>query len=612
MKDYYTISQKPAFTAGKNIWQLFYCDGELPADPATVRSATDPICYNGKMVHPVPVELGELTDLNKVLGLQPKLGREALLVRELECSEDGIAYMGTFADWWSSFHVNGEMMDDTFPEGAKGAVCNQFNHPFPVKLKRGKNVMVFRIRSGLASWFACFGFVPFFPGNGPHETRLYPRKLLMDFILPPSPRLLYGPFLSGMGKNKVAVSFMTDGFMAAGVEYRETGSDTWTRVLDTIDTIPNVTAESHMVHLDGLKEDTAYEYRVLLYPVYRGQTVFIPEEGPFYTFRTFTSAPKEYKALSFGDTQSDYVTMDQACKDLFRVIGNKDDYAFINHLGDTSCNLDNIDQELLNVMNNAVSVPVVFSIGNHEHCGRQAGELHRYFLPEKKTYCAFRHGEVFWINLNMGNDFNNDFGDLNTPMLQAQEAWLREVIRSEECQTAKFRVVVSHHATAFKLERDPETGNFITLHGKDRPSLDAHGRELVEKFFRGKDPLCKIHLWIGGHTHKYLRTYPGEDRFLAMPCPQPGDYCGGTRLDTEMYFTAVASLSTRSNKTKSDTLYALGSIITHVKEDRLEITSLCSDGVVLDQFAIAPDGTVTDLMIHPRVEEFKEKTLVKF
>ena len=152
-----------------------------------------------------------------------------------------------------------------------------------------------------------------------------------------------------------------------------------------------------------------------------------------------------------------------------------------------------------------------FVRGNHDARGNHA----QYFLDYYPTwtnmpYYAFRHGPVFFLAIDAGEDKPDSdieyYGTAAFDLYRAEQGqWLESVLESEECKTATYRVIISHI---------PLTEN--SWHG-GRHAWQHLSQRCEDKGFN---------IMISGHLHKHRfykegthnRTFPtlviGADKYV--------------------------------------------------------------------------------------------------
>ena len=69
---------------------------------------------------------------------------------------------------------------------------------------------------------------------------------------------LHGPYLTNPGSGTMTVSMVSREVCAMGIEYREKGTESWTREWITIYGMLDYSSRNHSFHLKGLKPATEY------------------------------------------------------------------------------------------------------------------------------------------------------------------------------------------------------------------------------------------------------------------------------------------------------------------------------------------------------------------
>ena len=280
-------------------WKLFYKEGVTWENAGEYKSVPDVIKRNKSVIKPQTIQLENAPDLNKILNLAPQPMREALLLCEVSSLEDKTVSMGMGADYWCALYVNGKEVMSNFPQGHFSSHYNRFSYVFPVPLVKGKNILALRTRSGGASWQVAAGFNSFVPAKG-HITEEFSRRGIINAVLPVKCKVTKGPFIPRLSENSATVSFQLDGLMAAGIEYREKGSDKWLRQMDVYGAQVKDSLDSHMVTLKNLKPGTAYLYRIVMFSSAKANPIYSEKE---YSFKTFDPAETRFRFFLTADTQ---------------------------------------------------------------------------------------------------------------------------------------------------------------------------------------------------------------------------------------------------------------------------------------------------------------------
>lgn len=143
----------------------------------------------------------------------------------------------------------------------------------------------------------------------------------------------------------------------------------------------------------------------------------------------------------------------------------------------------------------AKQTPFYLVRGNHETRGLFATSFMTYFpTPTGKPYFTLRHGDVFFIVLDGGEDKPDsnleyyETADYDTYRKEEAE-WLKRVVETEECKSAKYRVVLIHM---------PPIGGKIMWHGP------KHAGECFLPILNK----ANITVMLSGHTHRYSYNTP--------------------------------------------------------------------------------------------------------
>lgn len=138
----------------------------------------------------------------------------------------------------------------------------------------------------------------------------------------------------------------------------------------------------------------------------------------------------------------------------------------------------------------ASDVPFFFVRGNHENRGKCSTKYLDYFpTTTGKPYYTFTHGNTFFIMLDGGEDKpDSNLEYYETAAYDAYRAevaeWLKKVVESEECKSAKHRIVCLH-----------------------MPPIDGHkmwhGTKQVREMFIPILNKANISVMLCGHVHTY-------------------------------------------------------------------------------------------------------------
>ncbi|WP_176012381.1 metallophosphoesterase [Victivallis sp. Marseille-Q1083] len=484
----------------------------------------------------------------------------AILTATLTAEEDGEVYLGVGANWTFECYVNEQMVYSTLWDGNRTREFAADNHIFPVRVHKGVNHIAIYLLSGWQGGGWCVALDSFEPTPELQERF--------------QPEVTHQPWITHAGIGTVTVNFPTANPIVAFVDYREKGTQEWQRAYELLGGQARDDRAEHTIPLNGLKDDTVYEYRPVLVP-----QPFTGREcpGPVHTFRTFSPAKKNFKVFFTSDTQMPPDRRVALLEDFLKNCGAATADLFV-HGGDVD-NIFDVSEPLfldsfVDVLtaDREMSQPLVALRGNHEYRGDRSGDYFGYFGgPDHRSYYAFRHGNTCFIVLDSGEDkprwatMRWYARTYDAPLMAEQRAWLEKVVGSELFQEATFRVVLAH---------SPGYGESYMA-----KSIET----IADGILTGDAPAHRIHLWLCGHTHRYSRsTGNGNsqrvfDRGAVLPYPETLPYVvlvndgpgGGAGPD----FSAV---------------------LLEFNDDRIEIRSMERDGKVFDHFSIRPDGSVTE------------------
>lgn len=319
-----------------------------------------------------------------------------------------------------------------------------------------------------------------------------------------------GPYLQAVGENEFTVVWMSrsdavgwvelapdDGTHFYATDRRKYHQVVWGR--QPIGTL-------HCVRVSGLDAGTTYRYRVMQRGVVRnegtsrvlfdeGYGTDVQKSGGFKV-RTLDSH-KERVKFAVGN---DFHGHDSVFSALFSGVV-KGGYDFVCLNGDMTSYIDSeqmiVDGYLKSVSERfASTVPMFMVRGNHEYRGTHALNYMNYYpSPSGAPYYAFRHGPVFFIMLDGGEDKpDNDIRNMGlmfTDQFRQSEAeWLAEVVESDECRQAPVKIVFCH--------MPPDSKSW-------------HGSAEVSRLFVPLLNAAGIDVMFSGHIHRYDLRKAGTD-----------------------------------------------------------------------------------------------------
>ncbi len=321
------------------------------------------------------------------------------------------------------------------------------------------------------------------------------------------------PYLLSLDSSSVYVRCITNLKAYSWVEFGETEHLT-NKEHAAVNGLVKANTRIHEIELNGLKPGTTYFYRIASkqilqfqpYKVVYGETIY----SKVFQFKTMDEQADEASWLILNDIHD----VRESYGHLIGLNNNQPyDYVFLN--GDMYDDLEN-ENQVIDLMIKpcaeifAAQKPMIFVRGNHDIRGQYAREMLDYFSFPKGPYFTYRHGPVFVIVLDTGED-KEDAAAVYAGLVDCeafrkkQAAWLETVFQSDVYKTAPFKVVKMHIPTHY------------TNGGKG----ELHCRELFTPLFNR----YKVELGISGHTHKHGVYPPNEQHQYPLVIgggPKPG------------------------------------------------------------------------------------------
>lgn len=154
------------FTSAKMApeWRLFISDEITEDFAATITSFPEALALpSGGTVQASPIDFsGEFIDFHKALDRVVPVETRSVFVGRLVADNDGVVIFGAGADWWWTCFVNGEKVFDrgkSFPNGNAQGTFSKTDWMFPVKVRKGENIVVLHMVSG-QFWSLGAGLLP--------------------------------------------------------------------------------------------------------------------------------------------------------------------------------------------------------------------------------------------------------------------------------------------------------------------------------------------------------------------------------------------------------------------------------------------------------------------
>lgn len=425
-------------------------------------------------------------------------GFRGIACAKLTFENDCTQMIGFGANNYCTLFINGEQVATTEPGGNFYRPIHATNYVKTVNFKKGDNYVAMFIRPGAIGWSFAFDLIPDFSAL-PATAR--ERDRLIEQLFPPEKTgLITKECLYYTSFDQVKFSFETGLPTMAGIRYKKAGEKKAEIVWDSQDALRRVES-IHRVEISGLQPATEYSYEVVVLDP-RTAKINALSKG---TFKTFPKDSANTRFMIISDTQCDSIIRRTMIKKMLNVYGGRDMDFFLS-LGDMSEGFANFRNEYFtNFYNefpkNKYFKPVFFVRGNHEFRGQESRKYNQYF---GKSYYAFRHGDTFIIVLESGEDkrtiYRPGHYTLNIDAdyyFAEQREWLRKVIETPECKTAKHRIVLSHGTP------------FHSLNGFFAKNIES----MAGEFFYGANPKCKIDLWLSAHTHAPFQYDPATKKF---------------------------------------------------------------------------------------------------
>ena len=469
-------------------WKLFRSDDITADDASSARFEDDTMITAGKKESVSATVLPAAPLLNLAPAGWKHSGKDRAVLAGVIVSEiPQTIYVGMGADWWIDGFCNGKYFGGTDVGGNDNWPPSASARVFALKLRAGRNDISFLVKSGSGSWAAAIDFY-----SSCNDPDIPPRRL-------PEPGIAFAPYLTNPSADSVTINYLLNGRQPLELEYRLAGTEKWTKVSvlrggQILDETPVLSFQ-----LKGLKPDSLYEYRALrrLPPTYKTAK---PEE--IRTFRTYSGKKQNYSFLLMGDTQDTTKRKNlERVRMVFRAFPEVKNSRFFVHVGDFHGVINHFRNDVFDSVLKAIpsEMYIVSARGNHEFEGAEAQQWLDHFAYEnKKSYGMFRVGEVCYLVLDTGHHLSA--GSKNVPivhsylnqldtLLEEQTLWLREVVKTPEYQTAKFRIVFAHVSPFGQIDSFRH--------------MVPRSFKIVEKVFKKKE--YRPDLWVAGHTHGYKR-----------------------------------------------------------------------------------------------------------
>ena len=332
--------------------------------------------------------------------------------------------------------------------------------------------------------------------NAADEVRLH-----FDMTQP-----LHGPWLTNPGVDSMTVSFQARCNCGAAIEYREKGTENWTRRWHLIHGLVDYAADLHSFHLKGLKPGTVYEYRFATASS-RFQNAYVDTVvgRETWEFKTMDPARRDFKVFVTGD---EHGASRLYLGHQYDRTGAKDADLYV-FLGDNV--EDTMSQPDFYVttgwLDYAVRLwasykPTILVRGNHDCGGFDAGHGWErwYSHPDHRAYYTVRQGNALFIILDYPALWNSSAANKEgqEQFLAEEYEWLAGIKETKEWKETKWRIVLNHYGTRCA------TAVCDNWNTRDRFGAILNGDD-------GKEP---IDLLLCGDAHFYIRNLANSKEYF--------------------------------------------------------------------------------------------------
>lgn len=335
--------------------------------------------------------------------------------------------------------------------------------------------------------------------------------------------LTAGPYLQELTDDGVTVVFEHGVPSVSWIEVREAGSSVITNYYQTIDGQIQVQrqilgensvapVQNFAVRAEGLKPNTRYLYRVrgrrITNMNANGVTTALTSTDNFTSdwidFKTIDPDRGEHHIFITSDMHNRPAVLESLLKSL--------DYGTVDHFlynGDmtnyvqTGTDSEDPYRGYINKSVELFAKHKAFEMvrGNHDTRGNISRHFKDYFPRRNgKIYSISRWGDLAVIMLDSGEDKVDSHAEYYGMAAfykyrEEMAEWLKQVIKSEEFLTAKYRIVICHFPLLVDNKRNDEFDG--------QPQLSS----LVLPLFKQ----CDIDLYVSGHYHPDTYQYFGEN-----------------------------------------------------------------------------------------------------
>ena len=329
--------------------------------------------------------------------------------------------------------------------------------------------------------------------------------------------ILYGPYVQAITEDSAYIVWVTDKATYGWVEVKGEGEKKASTFIESNLGL-KYNRRVHRVPVTGLNAGTLYEFKVFSQQEDKNGNLSKPislavnSQGQKFTFRTNDRNKESISFMVTADTHYNPTRFEELYT--LERIKDKDFVVFDGDMVTTFSNEKSHFDKLFSKIQNTFehyNTQFYFVRGNHDARGNHAVHFLDYYPTwTNMPYFAFRHGPVFFLAIDGGEDKpDSDIEYYGTAAFdlyrEAQGKWLESVFESEEFKTATYRVIISHIPL-----------NENSWHG-GRHAWKHLSQRCEDKGFN---------IMLSGHLHNYRiykegvhhRTFPtlviGADKFV--------------------------------------------------------------------------------------------------
>ncbi|MBR2364758.1 MAG: metallophosphoesterase [Lentisphaeria bacterium] len=479
--------------------------------------------------------------------------------------KNGIALLGIACRRKFTVFCNDVFCCSTLDEGTLYDDFAPENHPFPVPVKKGVNVLEVHLSPGTEeAYFLC---------------RVLEKNKFKAPFLP------VDPVIGHPDHRALSITVRTFGGVGTALEYRKKGAALWQMLWDHNNGLI-CRRPLHKFFLYELESGREYEFRVVMIdpadPDKRSRSkkysFHVPGDENCSRFSFFFTADTQYpsgiqKQLLQGVLSS---TDAKSCD--FLVFGGD-----INSRYSTR----RVEEDLISTVQKTAGSekPLVMLRGNHELRGPEPDSfLDQWGDENNLTYRLFRYGDTAFLMLDAwenrcaehpkGRYYSRH--NLDRLFMDQEKEFIRKAVHSEKWYSARRRIVLAHGAPY--------------SHHDKADTMFRYLQEMTDAFFSGKEPFSKVDLWLAGHTHRYTRSIP-QSRLLTAFCPPPAPQNNG-----ENYIFPVLTVC-GPNAEGMPPLSAFR--VDAFENGELQISSHLPDGTIFEKIRITANDTIEEILSLP-------------